>query len=92
MKNKIVYLSQLKEISILYPGDVYEVAELIIRLSDAKYNESKTLKSKVISLSRPTLYGLANRFERLADIPKSRVEEVFEAHGFDDLNVVVESD
>ncbi len=88
---KIVNLSQLKEIAILWPGDVHMLAEFILRSYDARDREVNARSRGVIHKSRPTLHGLAGDFAMLTKVPESRVEREFQTRGLD-LGVTVEFD
>jgi len=90
-KRKTVYLSQLEELAILWPGDVRTLAEFILRSYDAEDRESNERSRGTIQKSRPTLHGLASEFAMLTRIQQSRVEREFESHGFD-LGATVEFD
>jgi hypothetical protein len=90
-KGKVVYLSQLEELAILWPGDIRALAEFIVRSYDAGDRERNEANRGTIQKSRPTLYGLARDFSMLTRIQPSRVERELESHGFD-LSATVELD
>ena len=52
MKGKKISVSELKDIEILYKGDIYELACLLLKLYDAK-------DAGTNARSRHTVYGLA---------------------------------
>ena len=69
-----VYLYQLKEIAILWPGDFQVFAGFMLRSYDAKdliYNKKN--KGSVVK-SRPTLKLLANHYSTILDISQIEVE------------------
>jgi hypothetical protein len=86
-----VYLSQLEEFAILWPGDVHALAEFILRSYDATDREVNASNQSSIQRSRPTLHGLASDFAMLTKVPRSRVEKEFQAFGFS-LGATVEFD
>lgn len=88
---KKVYLSQLEEFAILWPGDVHALAEFILRSYDATDREVNASNQGSIQRSRPTLHGLAGDFAMLTKVPRSRVEKEFQALGFS-LGATVEFD
>jgi hypothetical protein len=55
MKGKKISVSELKDIEILYKGDIYELACLILKLYDAKDTGTN-------ARSRHTVYGLAGEY------------------------------
>ena len=76
-----MYLSQLEDMHILWPGDVRALAEFVLRSCDAKDRIVNSGPSGSIQKSRPTLHGLAGYFARIADIPESQIDERFAEHG-----------
>ena len=86
-----VYLSQLEEVEILWPGDVRMLAEFVLRAHDARDQQASLHNSGTRTRSRTTLHGLAGQFAQLTWLPKERIETIFLAHGFN-LGAVVEFD
>jgi len=89
-KTEAVYLSQLEEVQILWPGDVRALAEFVLRCRDAtdsKVNASSNGTQK----SRPTLHGLALYLARIMEIPEESIEQLFKTYGFN-LAATVEFD
>lgn len=76
---KTVYLSQLKHLQILWPGDVHMFAEFLLRSSDAKDAVVREETGR-IQISRPTLHGIASHLSRLMDVSESRIENEFTKH------------
>lgn len=54
-----VYLSQLKDLAVLFPGDLHRLAEFIIDCSEAMDKINIATNRSNVSASRPTLNGLA---------------------------------
>ena len=59
-----VYLSQLEEIQILWPGDVRKLAEFVLRCCDAR-DVIANAKNESTQTSRPTIHGLATDLARI---------------------------
>ena len=90
-KIKVVYLSQLKNVEILWPGDIHALAEFILRSNDVTDKVVNAQNPGTIIKSRPTLHGLAKSFGYIAKASKSDVEEKLKAAGLN-LNAMVEYD
>lgn len=88
---KPVYLSQLEDVEILWPGDVRMLAEFVLRAHDAKDQQTNLHNPGARTRSRTTLHGLALQFAQITWLPKERIENIFLAHGFN-LGSVVEFD
>jgi hypothetical protein len=69
----VLPLSELKGIQVYFPNDLHTLAELMIRLSDAR---AKHVGSKAIS--RPTVNGLAKTFAQLIDACNPDYQTVFD--------------
>lgn len=80
---EIVYLSQLKNISILWDGDLYALALFILRSFDATDREVNEKNNKSVQKTRPTLHGLAGDFAMLTKVPSFIVEKKLKSKGFD---------
>ena len=80
-ERKRLYLSQLKDVQILWPGDIYAFGEIVLRCYDARD----------IQKSRPTLNGLAGHYAAIADIPRTQIAAEFKKHGLD-LGATVDFD
>jgi hypothetical protein len=76
--------SSLKNINVLYKGDIYDLACLPLKVNDAK---DKGTNSK----SRHTINGLAKSYSMLADVDLKRVMAVMTRKGLP-LSAVVEYD
>ena len=72
MREKIG-VSELKEVGILYEGDVYDLACLLLKINDAR---DKGTNRK----SRHTVKGVAGKYAMLTNISHNKVEAVFERH------------
>jgi hypothetical protein len=88
---KRVYLSQLKEVSILWAGDIYMLAEFILRSHAATDRQRNAQNENTRVTSFPTLHGIALKFAILTGTPALRVEKEFTARGFN-LGATVEFD
>ena len=77
-----ISVEALKGVSVLYEGDVYELAQLLLRVNDAK--DKGTNRT-----SRHTVHGLASAYCNLADVEFENIITVFERHGLS-LGAVVE--
>jgi hypothetical protein len=86
-----VYLSQLKDLAVLFPGDLYRLAEFIIDCSEAADKINSTTNRSNVRHSRPTLNGLARDFEILTKTPRLDIEKQLDLLGVD-LNSAVELD
>ena len=85
----VLPLSALEGIWVYFPNDLHKLAELMIRLNDAR---AKHVGSKAIS--RPSVNGLARTFAQLIDPCNPDYQTVFgviEQHGLP-LGVAVELD
>ena len=90
-KTKTVYLSQLDEVAIQWPGDIRELAGFLLRSGDAKAREMNAKNPGVKATCRPTVRGLARHLASLTDVPSSHVEQELESRGFS-LGALVEFD
>ena len=90
MRN-VVYLSQLKDIAILWRGDLYALSLFILRSLDATDREINAKNKGSIQKSRPTLHGLAGDFAMLTKVPGFIVEKKIKSLGFD-LGATVDFD
>lgn len=67
VKRTTVYLCQLKDITVLFPGDIHRLAEFILDCSEADRINDITHQSN-IRHSKPTLHGLAKHFAELTQV------------------------
>ena len=84
MKGKKISVSELKDIEILYKGDIYELACLILKLYDAKDAGTNVR-------SRHTVYGLAGEYAMLLRWSHERVLAILAPHNLP-LEATVEYD
>jgi len=63
-----IRVSELKNIRILYKGDIYNLARLLLKIDDAKDKGTNTK-------SRHTIKGLASKFAMLSGMGFDEVEE-----------------
>lgn len=90
-KRETVYLSQLEEIQILWPGDVRALAEFVLRSFEARDCIVSGGPSDSRVKSPPTLHGLAGHFAWITGIPEVRIERQLEEHALS-LGATVEFD
>jgi len=83
MQDKIG-VGALKDIEVLYEGDIYDLACLLLKVHDAKDRGTNCR-------SRHTVNGLAMAYSLLADVERDRILEVFKGHGLP-LGATVEYD
>ena len=84
MKRTKIGVRSLKSLKVLFEGDIYELACLLLKAYNAKEQGTN-------SRSRPTVHGLATRYSMLTDISRDAIIEVFNRHGLP-LGATVESD
>jgi len=84
MNDDMVPLRSLEGISILYEGDLRDLAQFILRANDVR-SASEGCKT------RPTLHGLARTYGMILDVDPDSVERVIKAHGLY-VGAVVEYD
>ena len=89
-EREIIYLSQLEELQILWPGDVRALAEFVLRCCDAR-DKIANVRNKGRQTSRPTIHSLAMVLERITEVPGTQIEQQFKSHGFS-LAATVEFD
>jgi hypothetical protein len=64
-----IRVSDLKNVSILYKGDIYDLARLLLKIDDAKDKGTN-------SRSRYTIQGLAANFAMLSRMNFAKVEKI----------------
>ena len=74
----------LKHIEVLYEGDMYDLACLLLKVHDAKGRGTNCR-------SRHTVHGLATAYSLLADVGRDRILEILKRHGLP-LGATVEHD
>lgn len=85
-------LSALRDIAVLFPGDLHELGLFLCQAFDARNRETNARNARVrVGPSRPTLHGLAAHYAYLTNIELRRVERMLVQAGFD-LGAVVEFD
>ena len=84
MTDSTVPLRSLAGLSILFDGDLQDLARFILRARDA---QSQGTSSK----SRPTLHGLATTYARIVDVDVDSIERAIEDRGLD-VGATVEYD
>jgi hypothetical protein len=79
-----IRVSELKNVCILYKGDIYNLARLLLKIDDAK-NKNTNIRS------RYTIKGLAAKFAMLSRMDFKEVEKELLQHGLP-FGAVVEYD
>ena len=69
-----IRVSELKNVRILYKGDIYNLARLLLKMDDAR-DKGTNLKS------RHTIKGLATKFAMLSGMGFDEVEEALLKYG-----------
>lgn len=69
-----ISVEALKNVCVLYEGDIYELAQLLLKVNDAKDEGTNTT-------SRHTVHGLATAYCNLAQVEFDQIIAVFEEHG-----------
>jgi hypothetical protein len=83
-ERKKIGVSALKEIAILYEGDIYDLASFLLKVNDAK---DKITGGR----SRRTVYGLSGDYSILTRLSREQILEIFEQHNLP-LGATVEHD
>jgi hypothetical protein len=90
MRRKIS-LSALRDIAILFPGDLRELGVFLLKAYDARDREANASNPRTIQKSRPTLHGLAGLYARVTEVSQERIEKLLVEAGLN-LGAVVEFD
>ena len=69
-----ISVEALRKVSVLYEGDIYELAQLLLKVNDASDRVTHTI-------SRHTVQGLASAYCYLANLELRHVIAVFARHG-----------
>ena len=78
-----VPLSSLKPVSILFYGDFYDLADLMLKMSEVRYRGTNIR-------SRSSVHGVAAAYSWLMiDVDTDYIEDVVRRHGLD-LEAIVE--
>lgn len=86
-----ISLAVLRDVAVLFPGDLHELATFFLKACDARDREANAKNPRVVQKSRPTLHGLAGRYAQVTDISRDRVEKSLVEAGLE-LGAVVEFD
>lgn len=68
-----ISVEELKKISVLYEGDIYELAQLLLKVNDAR-------EKPPVGRTRQTVRGLATAYCNLAHVDFDQIISVFEKH------------
>ena len=82
--NDKISVEALKGIGVLYEGDIYDLACLLLKLNDA---QDKGTNHR----SRHTVYGVASDYSMLTRESRDKIIRILEKHGFP-LGATVEHD
>lgn len=74
-----ISVEALKSVRVLYKGDIYELAQLLLKVNDERDKASK--RHNVPTISRHTVHGLAAAYSYLARVEFNQIIGVFEKHG-----------
>jgi hypothetical protein len=74
MKDNSVPLRSLAGLSILYEGDLQDLARFILRAYDTRSRGTNSRR-------RPTLHGLASTYSRILGVELDSIEQVLQARG-----------
>ncbi|MEA3336935.1 MAG: type II toxin-antitoxin system VapC family toxin [Chloroflexota bacterium] len=66
-------MGTLKDIEVLYRGDIYDMACLLLKIHDAKDKGTNRR-------SRHTMHGLATTYAMITDVSPDRIREIFKRH------------
>jgi hypothetical protein len=69
-----IRVSELKKVCILYKGDFYDLARLLLKIDDAKDKGTNTS-------SRYTINGVAGKFAMLSGMNFEKVEKILLQYG-----------
>jgi hypothetical protein len=86
-----ISLTSLRDVAVLYPGDVHELARFVLKAGVARDREANARNPSTVQSSRPTLHGLARQYSQVTDIKQIEVERALVEAGLD-LGAVVEFD
>jgi hypothetical protein len=79
----VIGVESLRPVKVLYDGDVYDLAVLLLKLHDSKAEQTG-------HRSRPTVHGVASAYARLMiDVSLEHVESQIKEHSLP-LGAVVE--
>ncbi len=74
----------LKGVCVLYEGDIYDLACLLLKVDDAKDRGTNRR-------SRYTVYGLATTYSMITSVNRDKIIAILEGHGLP-LGATVEHD
>ena len=77
-----ISVESLKDVSVLFEGDIYELAFLLLKVNDAKDRGTD-------QLSRHTVHGLATAYCNLAQVEFEDIIRVFKRQGLP-LGAIIE--
>ena len=78
-----VPLGELRELGVMYPGDLHELATFVLKAYAARDREHNESNPPSVVYSRPTLYGLTQTYASVTRTSKTRAERIVVEAGFD---------
>jgi hypothetical protein len=84
-------LHALRDVAVLFPGDVHELAVFLLKARAARDREANAQDPRTIRKSQPTLHGVAGRYAQVTDVSQERIEKLLVEAGLD-LGAIVEFD
>ena len=88
---KRVYLSELEDVKILWPGDFHALAEFTLQCHEAKDKIANARNTGSVQKSRPSVHGVAMHFARITDLSGAQIKQQLKSDGFD-LGATVDYD
>src|SRR5215207_2328820 len=77
-----ISVESLRPVKVLYEGDLYDLACLLLKLYEAKDRETNSQNPRSFVRCRPTVNGLAVYYSLLvSSVSRERVLEALEGHG-----------
>lgn len=76
-----ISVEALKNVSVLYEGDIYELARLLLKVNDARDKATNATSRYIVTGSRYTVHGVASAYCNLAQVEHGQIIEVFRKHG-----------
>ena len=91
-KETRISVESLRPVAVLYEGDIYELARLVLKLLDATDREKNSHNTQSVVRTRPSVNGLAMYYSLLvSDVTAERVKQVLVQHGLP-LGAIVDNE
>ncbi len=75
-------VTTLKPISVLYPGDIYDIAVMLLRI----YRAQHPCKN---GRPQPTVHGVASKYSMIAGLALDYIENIIRAENVNLMGIVV---